>query len=98
MLTAPTVSLLVMAPLSAGVLPQALPRVTIQALAAPCGQGDPRHVEARAACLGRFADSEPMFSFADFSLFVLAPQSLRRVGGFAQARRPAPADLAAALQ
>ena len=85
-------------PPSAGVLPQALPRVTIQALAASCGPVDPRHAEARAAYLGRFADSEPMFSFGDFSLFVLAPQSLRLVAGFAQAHTLAPTDLAAALR
>jgi putative heme iron utilization protein len=98
MLAEPAVSLLVMAPPSAGVLPQALPRVTIQALAASCGPVDPRHAEARAAYLGRFADSEPMFSFGDFSLFVLAPQSLRLVAGFAQAHTLAPTDLAAALR
>ncbi|MFO0103326.1 MAG: pyridoxamine 5'-phosphate oxidase family protein, partial [Betaproteobacteria bacterium] len=46
MLAEPAVSLLVMAPPSAGVLPQALPRVTIQALAASCGPVDPRHAAA----------------------------------------------------
>jgi heme iron utilization protein len=97
MLAAPAVSLLVMAPLTADVLPQALPRVTLQALAAACDEDDPRYAAARAAYLARFPDSEPMFSFGDFGLFLLAPQSLRLVAGFAQARTLAPVDLRAAL-
>ena len=32
----------------------------------------------------RFADSEPMYSFGDFSLFLITVMSARLVGGFAQ--------------
>ena len=34
----------------------------------------------------RFPDTEPMFGFGDFSLFLIAPEAGRLVGGFAQAR------------
>jgi len=64
---------------------QAMPRATLQAHAQPCPSGSPRHEEARAAYLARFPDTEFMFGFADFSLFLLVPKSVRFVGGFAQA-------------
>lgn len=97
LLAAPVVSLLITAPLTAEVLPQALARVTIQGEARQCDTEDAGHAEARAAYLERFPDSEPMFGFADFSLFLIRPLSLRLVAGFAQARTLAPEDLALAL-
>jgi putative heme iron utilization protein len=81
----PGVSVMVMAPRRPDVLPQALARVTLQGDARPCGRDDPDHATAREAYLARFPESEPMFGFADFSLFRIVPRSARFVGGFAQA-------------
>jgi putative heme iron utilization protein len=97
MLLHPQVSVLVMAPPGPGTLPQALPRVTLQGEAEQLAEDEPLYAAARAAYLARFPDSEPMFGFGDFSLFLIRPSSLRLVGGFAQARTLAPEDLVAAL-
>jgi putative heme iron utilization protein len=81
----PGVSLLVMDERRPDVPPQALPRVTVQGEARPCGPEAPLYAAAKAAYLARFPISEEMFGFADFSLFVIEPRSLRVVSGFAQA-------------
>lgn len=64
---------------------QALPRASVQGEARRCAPEDAAYAQARSAYLARFPESEPMFGFADFSLFVVAPRSVRFVGGFAQA-------------
>jgi putative heme iron utilization protein len=74
----PGVSVLVLAERGADEPAQALARATLQADAQPLAA-------ARDAYLARFPASEPMFGFADFSLFRLVPRSARFVGGFAQA-------------
>jgi heme iron utilization protein len=81
----PNVSLLVMAPPAPHILPQAIARVTIQSQAVQCVEPSEVHAEAKAAYLARFPQSVELFSFADFSLFVIQPTSARFVGGFAQA-------------
>ena len=81
----PGVSVMVMAARTPGTAPQALARATLQGDARPCPPADPHHAAARAAYLARFPGSEPMFGFADFSLFRIVPRSARFVGGFAQA-------------
>lgn len=93
----PRVALLVMARPDEHTPPQALPRVSLQGEAVPCPSAHPEHTVARAAYLARFADAAPMFDFADFSLWLIQPRSLRLVGGFAQARTLAPEDLLLAL-
>lgn len=85
MLTHPGVSLMVMAERTPDVSAQALARATFQGQARPCPPGDPQYEAARHAYLTRFPQSEPMFDFADFSLFLVEPRSVRFVGGFAQA-------------
>jgi hypothetical protein len=85
MLSHPAVSLLVVAPPSPETPVQALARATIQGQAQPCASADPAYSEARHAYLSRFPQSAEMFGFADFSLFVIVPRSVRFVGGFAQA-------------
>jgi putative heme iron utilization protein len=85
MLSNPTVSLLAVAPQGPEVPVQALARATIQGEARQCADTDPDYAEARRAYLLRFPQSEEMFGFSDFSLFVIAPRSVRFVGGFAQA-------------
>lgn len=91
------VSLLVIAPPSPEIAPQAMARVTIQGHAVQCTEAAAVHAEAKQAYLSRFPESAPMFDFSDFSLFVIAPRSIRFVGGFAQARTLTPAGLAEVL-
>ncbi|MFD0666667.1 HugZ family pyridoxamine 5'-phosphate oxidase [Ramlibacter sp. MAHUQ-53] len=81
----PRVGLLVTAAEDGPWPPQALPRVALQARAAPLPAGDPRHAAARAHYLARFPDSAPTFELSDFSLVVLEPLSARLVAGFGRA-------------
>lgn len=90
----PGVSLLVLDERSPEVPPQALARVTVQGEARPCPPEAPLYAAAKEAYLSRFPNSEDMFGFADFSLFVIEPRSLRVVGGFAQAWSVTAADYA----
>ncbi len=85
MLHNPAVALLVTAPLAVGDSPLALPRASVQGLAHPCPSDSPRYREARKAYLAKLPDAEPLFSFGDFSLFVIEPESLRWVAGFGRA-------------
>jgi putative heme iron utilization protein len=94
----PGVSLLVMDERTPEVPPQAVARVTVQGEARPCPPDAPLHAAARAAYLARFPASQEMFGFADFSLFVIVPRSLRVVGGFAQAWSLTAADYARSMQ
>jgi heme iron utilization protein len=91
------VSLLILDQSAPEVPPQALPRATLQGEALRCGPEAPRHGEARAAYLARYPESELMFGFADFSLFLVQPRSLRFVGGFAQAWSLTARDYAALM-
>jgi putative heme iron utilization protein len=84
MLEHPGVSLLVVAP-ATGEVAQARPRVSVQGSARPCLPQEEGYQEAREAYLARFPESEPMFGFGDFSLFVVEPRAVRYVAGFAQA-------------
>ncbi len=85
MLTSPAVGLLVTAPLVASASPQAISRASIQGTAHQWLDDSPAYSQARALYLSRFPQSEEMFTFSDFSLFVIAVRSARFVGGFAQA-------------
>jgi putative heme iron utilization protein len=93
----PEVSVLVLAQRSPEVPAQALARVTLQGEARPCAADAPRHAEARAAYLARFPDSEFMFGFSDFSLFLVQPRAVRFVAGFGQAGSLTGADYAALM-
>ncbi|MFO7543310.1 MAG: pyridoxamine 5'-phosphate oxidase family protein [Thiobacillus sp.] len=97
MQTHPRVSLLVIAPPAPGVLAQELARMTVQGEAVPVVHGTPGHAAAKAAYLARFPQSEPMFGFSDFALFAILPDSIRFVGGFAQATTLSPETLAGVL-
>jgi putative heme iron utilization protein len=81
----PAVSVLVVADRDPTVPPQALARLTIAGHARPCDAAHPEYAAARSSYLCRFPQSEPMFGFADFSLFLIEPESVRLVAGFAQA-------------
>lgn len=79
------VSLLVLGERAAGMLPQEQPRASLHGEAVRCGTDAPEYATARAAYLARFPESEPMFGFGDFSLFLVTPRAVRFVAGFAQA-------------
>ena len=81
----PDVSLMVMAEREPSEMPQALARVSIAGRAEQCLPESAAYAAARQAYLSRFPESEPMFGFGDFSLVLIHPESVRVVGGFAQA-------------
>lgn len=93
----PRASLLVMQPDMGDGDPQALPRVTLQCLAAPLTADDPGFTAARAAYLARLPFQEYLFAFPDFTLFRLDVQSARYVAGFARAFSLTAEQFAAAL-
>jgi len=97
MLTNPAVGLLVTAPLAASASPQALPRASIQGRAQQWADDAPAYLQARALYLSRFPRSEEMFTFSDFSLFVIAVRSVRLVGGFAPASSVTAAQFASIM-
>lgn len=85
MLQNPAVALLVTALLADADSPLALPRASVQGQARPCPPDSPGYGQARQAYLTKLPDAEPLFSFGDFSLFVIEPASLRWVAGFGRA-------------
>ena len=97
MLLSPHVSLLVIAPPTPDVPAQALARITVQGRAVQYADATAGHAEAKTAYLSRFPQSAELFSFADFSLFAIWPDSIRFVGGFAQATTISPETFAEVL-
>jgi putative heme iron utilization protein len=91
------VSLLIIAPESAGSPAQARARVTVQGDAAEVGRSSEEYTRLKAAYLDRFPQSEQTFGLGDFSLFRIQPVSARFIGGFAQAVSLTPESLEAAL-
>lgn len=85
MQAAPQVALLVTAPQDTSPTPLALPRISLQGLAHPCPADHADHAQARSLYQMRFPDSEPLFGFGDFSLFLVEPTQVRFVAGFGQA-------------
>ncbi len=81
----PRVSLLVIAPPSADVPPQARARVSLAADARFLAPGGEKAGTARGAYLARFPDAAVTFELADFSLVRLEPVSARLVAGFGRA-------------
>jgi len=98
MLTDPRVSLLITQSESAETLPQSLARVTVLGQAKQIDEESADYARAMARYLARFPDSEPMFGFADFSLFGIRPASLRWIGGFAAAQSLTAEEFAIAVR
>ncbi len=65
--------------------PQQLARVSLDGEVRRLGARDEGYATARAAYLECLPDAEPLFSFADFGLFLLVPRAGRFVGGFGRA-------------
>jgi hypothetical protein len=97
MRSTPDVCLMMMAPESEAVPPQALPRVSITGRAAFIGTDDPEHGVLAAAYLGKFPEAADLFQFADFSIVAIEPASARFVAGFARAMTLTPESLTAAV-
>jgi putative heme iron utilization protein len=85
MRSVPDVCLLLTAPESAAVPPQALPRVSISGRAIFVPPEDPTHAALQAAYLDKFPEAADLFQFADFTLVAIEPVSARFVAGFARA-------------
>ena len=97
LLAHPLVALLVMGLPEDAPTPLALPRVSLQGEAHPCAPESAEGQEARAAYLAKLPDAEELFSFGDFTLFVIKPVSGRYVAGFGRAMTLTPEGLQAAL-
>jgi putative heme iron utilization protein len=82
----PRVSLLVMQAEVAGEPVHALPRVTLEGVAAVLERDTPAWLQARDVYLGRFPDAQPMTGLGDFMFVGIAVQGARQVAGFGAAR------------
>jgi heme iron utilization protein len=96
MLAAPEVCLLITAADSPDVMPQALPRVSLPAVADFLPPEHPDHAALKAAYLGKFPHAADLFLLGDFSLVALEPTSARLIAGFARAQTLSADALAAA--
>lgn len=94
----PRVAVLIMGGDDAAETPQALPRVSLSAIATFLEPGNDRHLRASATYLARFPQSELMTQLPDFQFVALAPTAVRHVAGFGAARSVDPADLARVLR
>lgn len=97
MLDNPAVAMLVTASLAEAHSPLALPRASIQGRARQCLAESPGYLEARSAYLAKLPDAEELFSFPDFSLFIVEPESIRYVAGFGRAMSLTPERMRAVL-
>ena len=92
----PDVCLLMMAAETPGVLPQALPRVSISAVAEFIRLEHPDFGALKGAYLARHPQAADFFQLGDFSIVAIEPASARFVAGFARAFTLSPATLLAA--
>lgn len=97
MRSTPEVCLMVMAPESEAMPPQALPRVSISGRATFVAADTPEHGVLATAYLGKFPEAADLFQFADFSIVAIEPTSARFVAGFARALTLSAETLAEAL-
>lgn len=97
MLSAPEVCLLITAADAPDVMPQALPRVSIPAVAEFIPPEHPDHAALKAAYLEKFPQTADFFLLRDFSLVALEPTSGRLIAGFARAMTLSPDALTAAV-
>jgi putative heme iron utilization protein len=85
MRSTPDVCLMMMAPESEAVPPQALPRVSIAGRAVFVSGDHPEYAVLKAAYLGKFPEAADLFQLGDFSIVAIEPTSARFVAGFARA-------------
>ena len=97
MLAAPEVCLLITASETAA-LPQALPRVSIPAVAEFVPPDHPDHVRLKAAYLAKHPQAADLFQLGDFSIVAIEPTSARFIAGFARAMTLTPEQVHAAVR
>lgn len=85
MLEQPKISLVIAEPDKGEGDPQTLPRVSINGEVEVVERDSASYESIKSNYLERLPASEQLFGFGDFVLFQLNPESLRFVGGFAQA-------------
>jgi hypothetical protein len=85
MLANPMVALLVAGSPEDARTPLALPHVSFQGQARQYEPESLEYQQARTAYLAKIPEAEELFSFSDFSLFVINPTSVRYVAGFGRA-------------
>ena len=74
-------------------LPQALPRLTLQATATFIDRQTQDYALGKAAYLARFPVTGPIFELPDFSLVRLRPEAIRFIAGFGSAHSLKPEAL-----
>jgi len=97
MRSSPDVCLMMMAPETDEVPPQALPRVSIAGRAVFIPGEHPEYAVLKVAYLGKFPEAADLFQFADFSIVAIEPTSARFVAGFARALTLSAETLVAAM-
>ncbi|MFA6957903.1 MAG: pyridoxamine 5'-phosphate oxidase family protein [Thermoanaerobaculia bacterium] len=98
MLADARVAAMIAEPEGSGTLVQALPRVAIQGIAQELDRAAGGYEAAKAAYLARHPRSEMTFGLGDFSIFAIAPHTIRFVAGFGRAFDVELEELASALQ
>ena len=98
MLDDPNVALMIMEPETGTKPPHALARVCMQGRAEPLSQDHSRFGAARAVYTARFPDMVGLFELGDFTLFAIAPATVRVIAGFAQAASITPASFARSMR
>jgi putative heme iron utilization protein len=93
----PDVCLMIMAPESQAVPPQAMPRVSFSGRASFIAGDHPEHPRLKAAYLDKFPEAADLFQLGDFSIVAIEPVSARFVASFARALTLSPDTLAAVL-
>jgi heme iron utilization protein len=73
--------------------PQTLARLSIRGSAEFMENGEPGYTPAKKLYIERFPASEPLFNFADFSLWRIKPKGARFVAGLAKSFNLAPETL-----
>lgn len=97
MLETREVCLLITAAESPDTPPQALPRVSISAVAEFVPPDHPGFGATKACYLEKFPHAAELLLLGDFSLVVLDPTSARFIGGFARAMTISPGSLTTAV-
>jgi len=89
----PNISMVISEPDLGSQDPQTLARLTVSGQAEKLDPQQSGHDGIRSLYIGKFPDSEMLFTFSDFSLYRVRPEKLRLVGGFAQAFNITPGQL-----
>jgi hypothetical protein len=97
MLANPAVGLMVMAPPGAESSPLALPRISVKGRTRQRAPESPEYGPAKACYLAKLPQSEELFSFSDFSFFIIEVRSVRYVAGFGRAMSVTAEQFAAAM-